>query len=362
MWTALGGTNCTPSPGALVAGNSSIAVDVTGPNPANNPVPASGVSAVAVNVTAITTAAAGSLKVYQNGAAEPAQPNLYWTAGEVHAAMVIVPVDADGKIVLYAAQAVDVIVDVNGYFGAPTSQYNYTYDGDGLRRTKAWYGIGATYRYSLAEGLPMPIEENVFNGLLRTSYIYGPGGLPIEQITELFGSPTSKVWFHHDQIGSTRDLPGDWCFGTDADCHNPHNGHETSVSKPIVDFSSGVLDVNPITATTNALGFSDTGQYSDECSGWYRGGQVSMFAAEVAMGVGAGRSLLSRQGLELGASRQIGRSGSRGSWFVRAHVDDAVHRMDDGRLIGRHLQIDRWIKGVPDSNIPWHWELPKWFP
>src|SRR5690606_11245962 len=105
-----------------------------------------------------------------------------------------------------------------------------------------------------------------------------------------------------------------------------------SGTQGLVDFASGVLDVNPITATTNALGWSDTSQYANSCSGWYRGGQGSMLAAELAMGVGAGRSLFSKKGLELGASRQVGRSGSRGSWTVRAHFDDAAHRMDDGRV------------------------------
>lgn len=88
-----------------------------------------------------------------------------------------------------------------------------------------------------------------------------------------------------------------------------------------------------------------------------------MLAAELAMGVGAGRSLFSKKGLELGASRQVGRSGSRGSWTVRAHFDDAAHRMDDGRVIGPHFQIDRWISGVSNSTKrPLRLELPGWFP
>ncbi len=85
------------------------------------------------------------------------------------------------------------------------------------------------------------------------------------------------------------DLPGDRCFGPGDDCENPHNGHGNAVSGGVVDFASGVLDVNPITATTNALGLSDTSQYANECSGWYRGGQASMIAAELAMGVGFAR-------------------------------------------------------------------------
>jgi hypothetical protein len=43
---------------------------------------------------------------------------------------------------------------------ACSSTYRHSYDGDGLRRTKTWFGIAATYGYSLAEGLSLPIEEN----------------------------------------------------------------------------------------------------------------------------------------------------------------------------------------------------------
>jgi RHS repeat-associated protein len=181
---------------------------------------------------------------------------------------------------------------------------------------------------------------------------------PIASVTRepygyVMGSPLNRV----DPTGLA--FWDDWCINNpwaEDDCDSIAE-QNPEMSQGIVDFASGVLDVNPITATTNALGLSDTSQYADECSGWYRGGQVSMIAAELAMGAGAGRSLFSKEGLEIGASRQIGRSGSRGSWFVRAHVDDAVHRMDDGRLIGRHLQLERWVSGVSNSHKSTRWEL-----
>ena len=87
-----------------------------------------------------------------------------------------------------------------------------------------------------------------------------------------------------------------------------------------------------------------------------------MVGAELAMGTGEGRSLFSKQGLEIEATRQIGRSGSRGSLFVRGHFDDAAHRMADGRLIGPHFQVNRWISGVSGPPKGWYMELPSWFP
>lgn len=47
--------------------------------------------------------------------------------------------------------------------------------------------------WDLAGSLPLVIKDGT------TAYVYGPGGLPLQQIN---GSTT--YWFHHDQIGSTR--------------------------------------------------------------------------------------------------------------------------------------------------------------
>jgi RHS repeat-associated protein len=71
----------------------------------------------------------------------------------------------------------------------------YTYNGDGLRTSQTINGT-TTYM-AWEEGVPLPLlltdETN--------NYIYGPGGLPIEQI-----SATTTLYLHHDQQGSTRLL------------------------------------------------------------------------------------------------------------------------------------------------------------
>ena len=112
---------------------------------------------------------------------------------------------------------------------------------------------------------------------------------PLVAITEepygyVGGNPANRV----DPTGLW-DIPGtDWCIDTGDDCNSVAEQYP-EVTQSAVDFASGVLDVNPITATTNALGISDTNQYANECSGWYRGGQASMIAADLAMGVGFAR-------------------------------------------------------------------------
>jgi RHS repeat-associated protein len=75
------------------------------------------------------------------------------------------------------------------------SDVSYTYSGDGLRMSKT---VGATttpFTWDVANGLPSVLEDGT------NAYVYGPGGLPLEQI-----SGDTALWFHHDQLGSTRVL------------------------------------------------------------------------------------------------------------------------------------------------------------
>ena len=84
-------------------------------------VPATGVGAVAINVTTTQPCAASYLSVYPGGAARPTASNLNFSAGQTIANMVIVPVGSDGQISLYNSTGqTHVLVDVLGWFeGAP---------------------------------------------------------------------------------------------------------------------------------------------------------------------------------------------------------------------------------------------------
>lgn len=79
-----------------------------------------------------------------------------------------------------------------------TSEINdsYTSDGTGLRQTQTINGTKTDLTWDTAEEMPLILEDQT------NSYVYGPGGLPIEQI------PTSgePLFLHHDQQGSTRLL------------------------------------------------------------------------------------------------------------------------------------------------------------
>jgi hypothetical protein len=150
-------------------------------------------------------------------------------------------------------------------------------------------------------------------------------------------------------------IPGtDWCVDiADDNCNSIAEQHP-EVTQGVVDFASGVLDVNPITATTNALGLRDTSQYANTCSWWYHGGQAAMFATDLAMGGSALKDLFSRKGLNLA-----------GDDFLRAAVHDDPHPF---RFFGNkpHFQLNWWTAGVKGSGgvfrVPLPWALFVGFP
>ncbi len=87
-------------------------------------VPASGVGAVAINVTVAAPSATSFLTVFPAAATRPTASNLNFTAGQTIANMVIVPVGAAGQISLYNyAGQTQVLVDVLGWF-ATGAGYN----------------------------------------------------------------------------------------------------------------------------------------------------------------------------------------------------------------------------------------------
>jgi RHS repeat-associated protein len=77
----------------------------------------------------------------------------------------------------------------------PTS---YCYNGDGLRLKKQTSTTTIQYAWDVSGGLPLVLRDGPSGS--QASYVYGPGGLPIELIT----SAGTVYAVHHDQLGSTR--------------------------------------------------------------------------------------------------------------------------------------------------------------
>ncbi|OLZ67963.1 hypothetical protein AVW11_13455 [Streptomyces amritsarensis] len=105
-----------------VSGQSTFGLQVAG----NGAVPASGVTAVALNVTVTAPRGAGHLTVFPTGQSAPDTSNVNFKAGQTIANSVIVPVGPDGRINIRngAWDPADVIVDVVGYY-SPGSKASY---------------------------------------------------------------------------------------------------------------------------------------------------------------------------------------------------------------------------------------------
>ncbi len=108
------------APKARVGGRQTVKLKVEGVGG----VPASGVTAVAMNVTEVNAAAAGFITAYPDGGQLPAVSNINFTAGETIPNLVIVPV-TDGRVDLYNGSfgPVDLLADITGYYTASGSVF-----------------------------------------------------------------------------------------------------------------------------------------------------------------------------------------------------------------------------------------------
>jgi RHS repeat-associated protein len=80
----------------------------------------------------------------------------------------------------------------------PAIEDTYAYNGDGLRTSQTISGTTSYLAWDTTEKLPLILNDGT------NSYIYGPNGLPFEQIS----SSGTVLYLHHDQQGSTRLLTG----------------------------------------------------------------------------------------------------------------------------------------------------------
>jgi RHS repeat-associated protein len=80
----------------------------------------------------------------------------------------------------------------------PAIEDTYAYNGEALRTSQTVSGTTSYLAWDTAEKLALILSDGT------NSYIYGPGGLPFEQIS----SSGTVLYLHHDQQGSTRMLTG----------------------------------------------------------------------------------------------------------------------------------------------------------
>ncbi len=104
--------------GLAIGPNSSIDVQVT----SQGGVPATGVSAVVLNVTATNPTASSYLTVFPAGATRPTVSNLNFVARQTVPNRVVVKLGTNGKVTIYNLTGnTDVVADVGGWFTDATS-------------------------------------------------------------------------------------------------------------------------------------------------------------------------------------------------------------------------------------------------
>jgi hypothetical protein len=96
-----------------VPANGSVVIRAAG----RGGVPAAGVSAVVVNITAVTPKGAGFLTAYPTGTTAPNASNVNFSSGQIVATLAFVKLGADGTFTVRNGSpgATQVVVDVQGY-------------------------------------------------------------------------------------------------------------------------------------------------------------------------------------------------------------------------------------------------------
>ncbi|WP_265863842.1 cell surface protein [Streptomyces sp. SKN60] len=159
---------------AKVGAGQSVDLQVTG----KGGVPASGVTAVVMNVTATGPTAGSFVSVYPSGTARTSASNLNFTAGQTIPNLVVVPVGADGKVTFYNKNgSVDLIADVAGYF---------TMDATG----SAYKPMAPTRLMDTRSGLGVPKAKVGPDGTV-TLVVAGQGGIPATGVTAVVMNVTA---------------------------------------------------------------------------------------------------------------------------------------------------------------------------
>jgi hypothetical protein len=127
-------------------------------------VPASGVSAVIVNLTVTRPTVSSYLTVFPGGQSLPSTSSLNFLAGETRANRAIVPVGPDGTITIYnRAGTSHVVVDVNGWYTGPGS----------LAGGARFVGLTPSRLEDTRQSAPGPLVNEA-----RTYQVAGAAGIP----------------------------------------------------------------------------------------------------------------------------------------------------------------------------------------
>ncbi|WP_370412637.1 FlgD immunoglobulin-like domain containing protein [Streptomyces fradiae] len=168
-------------------------------------VPATGVSAVVLNVTAVSPTAAGFVSVYPSGTHRTSASNLNFTAGQTVPNSVVVPV-FDGKVTFYNnSGSTDLLADVSGFYqedraGAgyqPVTPRRLMDTRTGLGAPKAKVGARGTVTLAVPETSAKAVVLNVTaTNPTKASHVsvqpYGAPGAPVSNLNFTAGQTVAN--------------------------------------------------------------------------------------------------------------------------------------------------------------------------
>ena len=106
---------------AKIPAKGSVTLNIAGAD--DGALPASGISAVSLNLTAVDATSNGVITAYPSDQSLPVVSNLNYSPGHTIANMAIVPVDGTGQVTFYnnSSAPVDLLVDADGYYSGSTT-------------------------------------------------------------------------------------------------------------------------------------------------------------------------------------------------------------------------------------------------
>ncbi|MCX2180458.1 hypothetical protein KV205_07930 [Streptomyces sp. SKN60] len=150
--SAIGRAGTSPVPG-----KGTVSLQVAGAGG----VPATGATAVVLNVTATAPTSNGYLIAYPSGATRPTASNINWLTGQTRPNAVVLPIGPDGKVNLYNAGSgtVHFIADVFGYYTAGAEGSTFHSAGP-ARLLDTRYALGTSGTTPLKGGTPLVLNLN----------------------------------------------------------------------------------------------------------------------------------------------------------------------------------------------------------
>jgi hypothetical protein len=154
---AIGVSTTTP-----VAAGASISLQIEGANG----VPASGVTAAVLNITATAGTGSGYLTAYPDGTTLPTASNVAWSTGQTIPDLAIVAVGTDGKVDFHntSAGTVHIVADLFGYYTSAATGSTYTPAGP-LRVLDTRNATGVTTTTPVAAGASVSLTIGGANGV-----------------------------------------------------------------------------------------------------------------------------------------------------------------------------------------------------